>query len=52
MAEAVEKVRKLKIIETMIHYSGLHQSNIAENAKYQNYSCVNIGGPDFFNSLG
>ena len=47
MAEAVDKVPKLKIFEIMIQNSGLRRGNIAANAAHTNNSCEKFDGPDF-----
>ena len=52
LAEGVEKVRTLKIFETMFQNSGLRRINIAVSAAHTNNSCAKLDGPDFFNSLG
>ncbi len=51
IAEAVEKVPKLKVFETMIQKPGFHRINIATSAVYRSDSCAKLDGPDFFNSL-
>ncbi len=51
MAEGVEKVRKLKVFETIIQNSGLRRINIATSATHTNNSCAKLDGPDFFNTL-
>ncbi len=51
LAEGVEKVRKLKVFETIIQNSGLRRINIATSATHTNNSCAKLDGPDFFNTL-
>ncbi len=52
MAEAVEKVPRTRILETMIQSPGRNCINIASSSAYRNDSCVKSDRSDFFNTLG
>ncbi len=51
MAEAVEKVGRVKIFETKIQNPGQYRINVASYSGYRNDSCTKSVGFDFFNSL-
>ena len=51
VAEAVEKVARIRNIEIKLQNSRQYRFNIASGWAYRNYSCTKPVGSDFFNSL-